>query len=294
LIPVVVTGARGYVGTRLVKELSNRGIEVIEVDASGPEGVDLSSEEASDFLSSFLPSEFDLIHLAFPLPGTMPGQKMREVVNRMNSSLLRMKNAPRKSLLISSTAVYSPDTAMNFSPWEVYGDLKSQAETQLEKLGALSIIRPGTLIDASRHSAVATIYRRALLGRLSILPEGGSLAHPFLHVDDLVEACCSWQASADLILKTTDLWATEPVSALTHMELRGVKPRILKLPKVLQQTIGSDNLPLGGVSKWHLRALSYDVTGRTPGGWAANPPRKMRDLLDLLLLPTHSRSTHDR
>ena len=123
MIPVVVTGARGYVGTRLVKELSNRGIEVIEVDASGPEGVDLSSEEASDFLSSFLPSEFDLIHLAFPLPGTMPGQKMREVVNRMNSSLLRMKNAPRKSLLISSTAVYSPDTAMNFSPWEVYGDL---------------------------------------------------------------------------------------------------------------------------------------------------------------------------
>lgn len=288
MIPVVITGARGYVGTRLVKEFLRRGIEVIEVDASGPNGLNLASQEASDFLSSFLPSEFDLVHLAFPLPGTMPSQKMREMVNGMNSSLLNMKRYPRKSLLISSTAVYSPDAAMNYSPWEVYGELKSHSETQLKKLGRLSIIRPGTLVDANRRSAIATIYRRALLGRLAILPDGGSLAHPFLHVNDLVEACCSWQASADLILNTTDLWATDPISPLTYLNLNGVKSRILKLPKFLQQTIGSDNLPLVGVSKWHLRALNYDVTARNARGWACDPPRKMRDLLDSLLPRTRS------
>jgi len=284
LIPVAITGSRGYVGARLVAEFSKRGVPVIEIDISAPNRIDLCSESAAADLSALLPASFDLIHLAFPLPGTMGRQRMTEVVDRMNNSLLKMERSPRKSLLISSTAVYSPNNLMSFSPWEVYGWLKSKTEDLLQNLGSVSILRPGTLIDASRRSAIATIYRRALMGRLSILPEGGSLSHPFLHVDDLVNACCTWQEAVELTLKTTDLWATDPISPLAHLESRGVPSRILNLPKLLQHSIGSDAFPIAGIAKWHLRALSYDVTARNSTYWGATPPQRMQTLLDGLLL----------
>lgn len=270
-------------GARLVAELSKRGVPVIEIDTSAPNRIDLCSDSAAHDLSSVLPADFDLIHLAFPLPGTMAKREMTEVVDRMNESLLKMETSPRKTLLISSTAVYSPDHLMNFSPWEVYGCLKSSTEQRLGNLGPLSILRPGTLVDASRRSALAMIFRRALMGQLSILPKRGSLAHPLLHVDDLVASCCTWQESPELNLETSDLWASDPISPLEHLESRGVASRILNLPQIIQRTIGSDAFPIAGISRWHLRALDYDVSGRNSTYWADEPPKRMRTLLDELL-----------
>jgi nucleoside-diphosphate-sugar epimerase len=285
-IPLVVTGAKGYVGQRLVNQLVESGKQVIEVDVLGPRGLDLSDPDAAEKLSGWLPGSFDLIHLAFPFPGTMRSKDMEGIVEKINFSLLSLSPRPLRTLFISSTAVYSPDNLMEHSPWEIYGHLKSESEIKLQELGNLSVLRPGTLIDASRRSVMATIYLRALSGQLAILPRHGSLAHPFLHVDDLVGACLWWSEQDDRVNFVHDLWASEPTSAQEYLQTRGAKSRILNLPGFIQRSFGSDSIPFFGITKWHLKALSYDVSGRESGYFETKPPRKMSDIFDELLFGT--------
>jgi nucleoside-diphosphate-sugar epimerase len=285
-IPLVVTGAKGYVGQRLVNQLVESGKQVFEVDVLGPRGLDLSRPDAAEKLSGWLPRSFELIHLAFPFPGTMASREMGGLVEKMNFSLLSLNPRPSRTLFISSTAVYSPDSLMEHSPWEIYGRLKSETEIKLEGLGNLSVLRPGTLIDASRRSVMAKIYLRAISGQLALLPKDGSLAHPFLHVDDLVEACLSWSRQDDQESFIHDLWASEPSSAKEYLQTRGVKSRILNLPGLIQRSFGSDSMPVFGISKWHLKALSYDVSGRESDSWDTKRPRKMSDIFDELLSGT--------
>lgn len=256
---------------------------MIEIDLAGPKGFDLSAPHAGEKLSRLLPEQFNLVHLAFPFPGTMTARAMASSVRRVNFTLLSLNPRPQRTLFISSTAVYSPNRLMDYSPWEIYGHLKWQSEIQLAELGGFSILRPGTLIDANRRSAIATLYLRALSGKIALLPNSGALAHPFLHVDDLVAECVSWCMRPEIIGSSSDLWASEPVSALEYLRLRSTKSRIVNLPGVLQGMIGCDAVPLFGISKWHMRALSYDVSGRNSGSLALSPPRTMAEIFGELL-----------
>ena len=282
-LPLVVTGARGYVGQRLVRELEKRGFKVFEVDLVGPHAFDLSAPDSPERLKGFLPKAFDLIHLAFPFPGTMSSTRMSTLVKRVNTSLLSLKPGPRRTLFISSTAVYSADSEMKLAPWEVYGDLKLQSEVQLADLGNLSVLRPGTLVDRTRRSAMAALYLRAISGKASLLPKNGSVTHPFLHVDDLVSACVSWSEMNEMECFNYDLWAAEPISALNFLQTRGQSSKIVNLPRFVQKVFGSDSLPLFGISKWHLRALNYDVSGKVSGGSRLQPLKKMTQIFDELL-----------
>jgi nucleoside-diphosphate-sugar epimerase len=282
-LPLVVTGAKGYVGQRLVKELEKRKFQVLEVDLIGQRAFDLSKPDTAERLSGYLPDDFDLIHLAFPFPGTMGSKRMTRLVKSVNDSLLSLKPRPRRTLFISSTAVYSADSALEDSPWEVYGSLKRQSEVQLARLGNLSILRPGTLVDGTRRSAIATLYLRAISGKSALLPKNGSLAHPFLHVDDLVGACVSWSEMDETQCFNYDLWAAEPISAREYLQARGINSKIVNLPKFVQRVFGSDSLPLLGISKWHFRALNYDVSGKMSGGSRLQPLKKMSQIFDELL-----------
>jgi nucleoside-diphosphate-sugar epimerase len=282
-LPLVITGAKGYVGQRLVKELKKRRFQVLEVDLIGPRAFDLSKPDTAERLSGYLPNDFDLIHLAFPFPGTMGSKRMTGLVNSVNYSLLSLKPGPRRTLFISSTAVYSADSALEDAPWEVYGSLKRQSEVQLASLGNLSILRPGTLVDKTRRSSMATLYLRAISGKSALLPENGYLAHPFLHVDDLVSACVSWSEMHVTQCFNYDLWAAEPISASEYLRARGIKSKIINLPNFVQRVFGSDSLPLMGISKWHLRALNYDVSGKVSEGSRLQPLKKMSQIFDELL-----------
>ena len=282
-LPLVVTGARGYVGQRLVRELENRKFQVFEVDLIGQPAFDLSKPDTAERLNGFLPDEFDLLHLAFPFPGTMGSRKMTSLVKSVNSSLLSLNPGPRRTLFISSTAVYSADSALEDAPWEVYGSLKRQSEIQLAGLGNLSTLRPGTLVDRTRRSAMATLYLRAISGKTALLPKHGSLAHPFLHVDDLVSACVSWCEMDEMECFNYDLWAAEPISAREYLQNRGRNSKIVNLPNFMQRVFGSDSLPLLGISKWHLRALNYDVSGKVSGVSRLEPLKKMSQIFDELL-----------
>jgi nucleoside-diphosphate-sugar epimerase len=282
-LPLVLTGAKGYVGQRLVRELEQRRFQVFEVDLIGARAFDLSAPDASERLNGFLPKAFDLIHLAFPFPGTLSSTRMSTLVKRVNASLLSLKPGPRRTLFISSTAVYSADSEMKYSPWEIYGRLKSQSEIQLADLGNLSVLRPGTLVDSTRRSVMAALYLRALSGKTALLPKNGSLAHPFLHVDDLVSACVLWSELSPTEGFRHDLWASEPISALDYLQTRRRNSRIVNLPNFVPRVLGSDSLPLFGISNWHLRALSYDVKGKESGGSILQPLKKMAELFDELL-----------
>jgi nucleoside-diphosphate-sugar epimerase len=282
-LPLVVTGAKGYVGQRLVRELEKRKSQVIEVDLIGMRAFDLSKPDTAERLNGFLPDEFDLIHLAFPFPGTKGSRRKTSQVRNVNTSLLSLNPGPRRSFFISSTAVYSADSALEDAPWEVYGSLKKQSELELAGLGNLSILRPGTLVDGTRRSAMANLYLRAISGKTSLLPKNGSLAHPFLHVDDLVSACVRWSEMNETESFNYDLWAAEPISALEFLQNRGQNSKIVNLPNFLQRVFGSDLLPLLGISKWHLSALNYDVSGKESGGSSLLPLKKMSQVFNELL-----------
>ena len=282
-LPLVVTGAKGYVGQRLVKELEKRKFQVLEVDLIGPRAFDLSKPDTAERLSGYLPDDFDLIHLAFPFPGTMGSKRMTGLVNSVNDSLLSLKPRPRRTLFISSTAVYSADSALEDAPWEIYGSLKRMSEVQLASLGNLSILRPGTLVDRTRRSAIVALYLRAISGKTALLPKNGSLAHPFLHVDDLVRACVNWSEMNESECFSYDLWAAEPISALEFLQTRGKKSRIINLPRFVPRFFGSDLFPILGISNWHLTALNYDVSGKESVGPRLQPLRKMSQIFDELL-----------
>jgi nucleoside-diphosphate-sugar epimerase len=271
------------VGQRLVRELKRRKSQVFQVDLIGAPAFDLSQPDTSERLNGFLPDKFDLIHLAFPFPGTMGSSRMTNLVKSVNTSLLSLNPGPRRTLFISSTAVYSADSALEDAPWEVYGCLKRQSEVELAGLGNLSILRPGTLVDRTRRSAMATLYLRAISGKTALLPKNGSLAHPFLHVDDLVSACVSWSEMNETESFNYDLWAAEPISALEFLQTRGQNSKIINLPIFAQRVLGSDSLPILGISKWHLSALNYDVSGRESGGSRMLPLKKMSQIFSELL-----------
>jgi hypothetical protein len=80
-----------------------------------------------------------------------------------------------------------------------------------------------------------------------------------------------------------DLWAAEPISALEFLQTRGQSSKIINLPNYVQRVFGSDLLPLLGISKWHLSALNYDVSGKESGGSRLLPLKKMSQVFNELL-----------
>lgn len=239
-------------------ELMKTGHNVVSLDLHDKiDPIDLSSYESLNGLR--LPEVYNLIHLAFPLPGSQKGKDFIRNIKNINDNIVSILK-PRNTLLMSSTAVYALNGKKE-EPWEIYGKLKLETEKFFTaNLSNVTVFRPGTLIQEGRNSAMMKYLTRLRTSSFPILPESGDFVHPFTYTPDLVESIKRWAFDPE-IGGVHNIVAQEPVSLSEICYLNRSKRVVkeIRLPSSLLKRVGLDSYPLCGISKWHLRALTYDL-----------------------------------
>jgi nucleoside-diphosphate-sugar epimerase len=261
---LILTGASGYLGQIISQEFTEKGVRFIGIDQKGTPPMNLTNlselQKLADLYKGF---EFEIVHLAASLPGTQNAKKMKHSSLEIMKNLLKAFN-PKRFLYLSSTAVYPVTSERKLpreEPWEVYGSSKLICENYLRSYSkSFSIIRSGTMIDQYRTGGIKKIFLRAQNGGRIFLPNYGNVYHPFIQTSDVSKVIKDWIMDDSFLLnRTIDLVARNPV---TFKELLGINSdqllRIHNLPSI-SKAIGWDNLPIAGLSKWHLNALFYNL-----------------------------------
>lgn len=255
---ILITGASGYLGSQLKLELTKIGHNVVPLDLHDKiNPVDLSNYESLRSLR--LPKEFTLIHLAFPLPGSQKSRDFIRKITNINYNVTSILK-PRNTLLMSSTAIYALNGKKE-EPWEVYGRLKLETEKIfIASFNNVAIFRPGTLIQEGRMSAMMKYLTRLRTSSFPILPGNGDFIHPFTYTPDLINSIKRWTLDPG-IGGVHNIIAREPISLREICYLDRVKrvAKEIRLPSTALKLVGLDSYPLFGISKWHLRALTYDL-----------------------------------
>jgi nucleoside-diphosphate-sugar epimerase len=260
---VVLTGSAGYLGRNVKKGLQAIGVKVIEIDRANPDNpVDLTNKD--DLSSLTLPSKYLLIHLAFPLPGSLKARDFQSLIQRININIVSSL-VPERTLFVSSTAVFplvNPGPYLP-QPWEIYGKLKYESEKFFSsKLPMVTIFRPGTLVEMTRESSMMNFIKQLQGSKFPVIPGNGRITHPFTHTKDLENAILKW------VVNHQDNGRAYNLTARNHQTLREISQKHesrkalchIKIPRFLLLCIGSDNFPIKNISKWHSRALCYDYT----------------------------------
>ena len=260
---IILTGSAGYLGSQVKKRLMNSGFNVLSLDKQDPNNpTDLADHDSVRKLQ--LPNSYQLVHIAFPLPGKIGRKQFESTIFSVNENLTKMLS-PIRTLFISSTAVYSleSESEVNAKPWEVYGKLKLATEVELaNNFANLTIFRPGTLIEATRKSTMMSFLKQLLVAKISFVPGSGDLTHPFTNTQDLIDAIENWTQNPGAPCGIFNLTASDPISFTEIQKLSNKTNRVavIHLPLWLLRRIGSDKFPLLGISKWHFRALTYNIS----------------------------------
>jgi len=268
----IVTGSDGYLGRRVLTQLKGLGHDAMGVDIQNS---DMNCDLSKNF--EFPGSRFDrkpyLIHLASQFPGTSRGQNLLGVTKAISRNLLEESNNFSGAVVVSSTAVLRRNLGSDgpvVEPWEAYGQAKLEMEEDF--LGSnisLQIIRPGTILGPERRGGIVELLKRAARGKLVILPSGGQVTQPFVHVNDVIRAICQGAVQADSRngQSVTTLVASNPLTISQAIETwTGSAPKVVPLPLAAFKLTGSDSFPILGISKWHAGALLYDFPGFEKSG----------------------------
>jgi hypothetical protein len=116
------------------------------------------------------------------------------------------------------------------------------------------------MIDKYRTGGIKKIFLRAQNGGRIFLPNYGNVYHPFIQTSDVSKVIKDWIMDDSFLLnRTIDLVARNPVTFKELLEINSDQLlRINNLPPI-SKAIGWDNLPIAGLSKWHLNALFYNL-----------------------------------
>lgn len=259
----LITGSSGHLGRKVSSALIREGHTVLGADLQNAELiVDLSTgfefPRDEDFQNTHL------IHLAAKLPGAQRKSELLRHSRQVSQNLLNYADQFNRTLIMSSTAVYRTnmnEDVLEVGPWEAYGQAKLQMEKDfISKSENLTILRPGTILGPDRAGGIVQLLTRASKGKMVVLPRQGHVTHPFVHVEDVVKNIVEWSktsATERLSLKT--LIASSPISiADSIFKIKGIEVVSPKVPDLFFRSLGSDNFPIKGISKWHLGALLYD------------------------------------
>jgi nucleoside-diphosphate-sugar epimerase len=261
-ISYVVLGSSGYLGKKVVARLQKEALKVVEIDLHGKISVNLANFNNLETLE--LPKRYALINLASILPGRVGKKEFVDQTNAMTTNILK-KFKPIRTLFISSTAVYSKNPSLKYAPeigpWEIYGQHKLIQEEKFN-LGFpdLTIFRCATLLDESRSGGIANLIKRGLWGKMLLLPAKGKKHHPFVDTLDVTDNIIRWAENPSIENMTVDLVGDEPDTLFNLISKNAIRPtKIIEIPQYLTNHLGSDNLPIAGISRWHLGALGYDL-----------------------------------
>jgi nucleoside-diphosphate-sugar epimerase len=200
----VVLGASGFVGTRLVRRLSEQGVSVAAVDIRPPrerrEGVDYITADVREPLSATIGLGAQALYNLAAVHRT-PGHPPHEyyetnVMGAAHATELAEACGIPLIVFTSSISVYGPSEMVvteqsPLQPTSDYGRSKRMAETvhrkwlDAEKGRKLVIVRPGVIFgpgERGNYTSLAKALRRGMFaypGRRDAVKSGG-------HVDELL------------------------------------------------------------------------------------------------------------
>ncbi len=227
---VGITGASGYLGTRLAEHFDRAGWRVIRLVRSPLAGV--SSDRHYDLKEAVDPAVFDsidvLVHAAYDLTARRSEEVWR---NNVEGSRRLIDGARRygvgRIIVVSSMSAFDGTT-------QLYGRAKLAIESATLAAGGY-VVRPG-LVWGDRPGGMAEALERLCRLRLVPLIAGG--AHQFLvcdlDVSAAVVALATTTGLAPQVIGVADPHAVDFRSVLeTFAQRQGLRCRFLPVPSWL-------------------------------------------------------------
>lgn len=201
--PVVVTGANGFIGARLVQRLSELGVDVVCIDATGSDGsspVDIRDPEVADLI----PASSHVVHLAaLSTSGACKADPAAaasiNIVGTLNLAQAAQAAKAKQFVFASTEWVYGSSGSAEPTFENLPIDMGSLTDTYaITKIAAESLLKSSALFDnlvilrfgivygprSENWSAVESLLDASSRGKVEV----GSLAtaRRFIFVDDVV------------------------------------------------------------------------------------------------------------
>lgn len=254
----VVSGASGYLGSKLVLELANRGFDHVCGLILEPEILALRLEEYADILCFSFVSSVDweatkealedadvLIHCAFPR--AQAAAHLAAGLKYGNDLFVAARDAGCKAVInISSQSVY--DSHRDYAATEdsplvldsTYAAGKYASELMLDDVYAglpHTSVRLASLIGPGFDQRVPNkMVKRALAGEV-ITVQGGNQVFDYMDVRDAVDALCTLAAS--------DPCSWQPVFNVGSMQ----PVTLLDIATLIQNTLLRRNIPAVSIDR---------------------------------------------
>ena len=202
---VLVTGATGFIGSRLVTELINNGYDVTSLIRKGKEGNLKSNIIYGDLTKDkidFKDLEFDCV---FHLASHTPLEKNKKILEKVNLDGTKklyeeIKTRTKSIIYISGLGVYGEtgdkviDESQEYNPNTNFVKIRLEAEKYLEENSKQNKIDFAVVHFGDVYGADGWFYEM-LVKRLKKntfrMPKGGDYFKGFVHVDDAVQSMIS-------------------------------------------------------------------------------------------------------
>lgn len=293
----LVTGGAGFIGTHLVRNLLNRGLEVVVVDnftLGHQENVDcfgdnsnykfynVNIEETEKFCETLKDEKFDIVyHLAansdIQKGGRMPSVDFNDTFMTTYSVLELMRRNDIKNLFFSSTSAIYGDKQMlltedlgDLKPISYYGGAKYASEgfissyTFMNDLNTVVFRFPNVIGPNLTHGVIYDFVNKLQNNpnELEILGDG-TQTKPYLYVIDLVEAITMF--TLDIEMKKGVQVYNAGVETATS---------VTTIADIVCEELGYENVKYnytGGNIGWKgdVPKFQYDLTKIHNMGWKA-------------------------
>ena len=202
---VLVTGATGFIGSRLVTELINNGYDVTSLIRKGKEGNLKSNIIYGDLTKDkidFKDLEFDCV---FHLASHTPLEKNKKILEKVNLDGTKklyeeIKTRTKSIIYISGLGVYGEtgdkviDESQQYNPNTNFVKIRLEAEKYLKENSKQNKIDFAVVHFGDVYGADGWFYEM-LVKRLKKntfrMPKGGDYFKGFVHVDDAVQSMIS-------------------------------------------------------------------------------------------------------
>lgn len=214
---LLVIGAGGFVGRKLVRALAERGEKVIALsrhsvkfDLPGIESISGELNEPEQFMPLIARSR-TVVHLASrSTPGSSAGNAMAELQGNLRPTLAvlqALQQKPQTNLLYLSSggSLYTPKPdglateASDIGPRSYHGAAKVAAEHFISAWGsqydgAATILRPSNLYGPGQNERtgfgiVPASFGKIIRGEPLSVWGDGSIVRDYLYIDDFVALC---------------------------------------------------------------------------------------------------------
>ena len=206
----LVTGAAGFVGSAIVRELGASGVEVRTTDRVPKTGTNLASYRAADLrqedsIGPLVEGADAVIHAAGLAHVFRPDESTARLMHEANGiaagnvARAAARSGVRRVVLVSSVSVYgspgaaSVDETFPARPSGAYAESKYEGERlALEAVRgtatALTILRPATIYGPGDRGNVARLIGAVARGRFVWIGDGSNYKS-LVYVDDFARAC---------------------------------------------------------------------------------------------------------